>query len=155
MGQRFKWRTQNDDPARDEAVGQEAATYNDEPSLTQQQFTPETDLNEIMRQYGVTDRAAEPAAFAPGTLAIDYTHLEGLEYRDVLDRMREAQQAFAQLPADLRRRFNNKPEDLWDFVNDPRNDEEAVKMGLLKRQNSSPNAEPAASTSSAETAAKE
>lgn len=142
---RFHWRTQNDDPAADEKVGQLAASttpsaLTNEPSLTQQQFTAETDINVMMKRMGVTDQAVPPTAFPEGTLTLDYTHLDGLEYRDVLDRMRTAQEAFQQLPAELRARFFNRPENLWEFVNNPKNDDEAIKLGLLKRHEDAPSA---------------
>lgn len=130
MASRFKWREMND-TADEKAVGKYAATENDEPSLTQQQFTADADLNEVMRRYGVTDRAIPPQAFPNGVPTVDLTEFSGMELRDAMDQIREAQTAFGNLPAELRTHFGNDPVRLWNFVNNPANAEKAVEMGLL------------------------
>lgn len=132
MANRFTWRKQYD-LAEEERAGNNAATVNDEPSLTQQQFTADTDLNEIMRRYGVTDRAIQPAAYPNGVPVVDLSEYAGLELRDLMDQIRTAQEAFANLPAEIRRRFDNNPEELWTYVANPANQEEAVSLGLLTK----------------------
>lgn len=53
------------------------------------------------------------------------------DYREMLDTVRYAQEAFAILPAEMRKRFDNDPSQLLDFVQDPNNYDEGVKLGLL------------------------
>lgn len=45
--------------------------------------------------------------------------------------LRDAEQAFADLPATVRKRFGNSPEALLEFLSDENNREEAIKMGLI------------------------
>lgn len=144
---RYAWRTQNDHPSTDKAYGDAAATVNDQPSLTQQQFTAETDLNVIMERYGVTNRAIPAGAWPKGMPTIDLTEFSGMELRDAMDRIEEAKQAFGNLPATIRSRFNNNPAEMWEFLNNPLNGEEAVTLGLLQKR------EPVAPVSTAAPAA--
>lgn len=99
-------------------------------SLTEQHHKDDVDLNVMVKRMGVTDGAIPPAAIDPRHFG-DFT--EAADFRTALDRTREAQQRFSELPADLRARFNNDPVRLFEFVSDPNNDAESVKLGLLSR----------------------
>lgn len=135
MKPRFKWRHQYDDEA-DKREGDLAATVNDEPSMTNQQFRDDADLNVLAKRFGLNDIPVGPLdinAFRDTT--------GDPELRDVLETQRTARDAFMQLPAKLRTRFHNSPKELWDFVTDPENAEEAVRLGFLTPTNS--DAEPA------------
>lgn len=127
MKPRFNWRHQYDDK-RDEAEGLAAATFNTEESLTQQSFKDDADLNVIARRFGLNDipiGQIDPSVFRDTTNDPDLV--------DVLEAQREARDAFMSLPAKLRRRFHNSPKELWDFVTDPENAEEAIRLGFLTR----------------------
>ncbi|QXP08559.1 MAG: internal scaffolding protein [Arizlama microvirus] len=99
-----------------------------EPSLTQQQFREETDINTIVERFGVTGQI-------PGTyhepVSGDFTDVTTFE--DAMNRVTEAQQNFLQLPAQLRERFNNNPQRLLDFLSDDENKPEALKLGLINK----------------------
>ena len=45
----------------------------------------------------------------------------------------EARTAFERMPAKLRFRFDNDPEKLLAFLDNPENKEEAIKLGLIKK----------------------
>lgn len=62
-----------------------------------------------------------------------YADVTGI--KDLLDSMStvtRAQQTFNSLPAVLRKRFGNSPVEFVNFLDDPKNDAEAVKLGLKK-----------------------
>lgn len=124
---RFTWRSQND-PTADDIEGTKALARNDEPSLTQQQFKEDADLNTIVRRYGIDAGPIPPPAIDPRYYG-DFSNAP--DYRTALDTVRTAQQRFDELPAELRQRFYNDPIRLWEFVNNPANAEEAVKLKLL------------------------
>ncbi len=46
--------------------------------------------------------------------------------------MIEAQENFMRLPANIRKRFDNDPAQLIEFINDPNNLDEAINIGLAK-----------------------
>lgn len=142
MKPRFKWRHQYDED-RDEAEGLAAALDCKDESLTVQSFTKDADLNEIARRFGINSIPTIP--FPEGE-AIDTTQFPDL--RQILDAQREAANRFMGLPHKLRKRFHNSPKELWDFLQDPENADEAVRLGLLKRTQSSAGADATAENSS-------
>lgn len=92
----------------------------------QQQFKDETDINVIVRRFGVTGKA--PVVFRnPITDFVDVT-----DYQSAMNAVVAAQREFAQLPAALRKRFGNDPAVLLDFLDDESNRDEAVRLGLVK-----------------------
>lgn len=129
MTTRFTYRQQYDDEA--DAI-ERAITdiVNDEPSMTEQHHAADADLNTIVARFGIGDGAIPPAAMDPRYFG-DFT--DAVDLKTSLDRVREAEERFAALPVEIRRRFGNDPVALWDFVNNPANDEEAIKLGLLAK----------------------
>lgn len=127
---RFTPRHQYDELSEFEA-GEAAITDNFEPSLTSQHFAKDADLNEIVRRFGINDGSIPPAALDPSFYG-DFSSVP--DFREALEQTRLANERFAALPAEIRNRFQNDPVLLWDFVTDPQNFEEAIKLGLLKRE---------------------
>jgi len=112
------------------------ATINDEPSMTQQQFAAECDINNIMKHYLETGtinyRNPNPGVFA------DFSQIGDL--RESLEQIRAAEETFNLLPAQVRARFSNGPMQFVDFCGDPKNLDEAVSLGLAHRpQQNNPN----------------
>lgn len=104
-------------------------TLNSEPTKTQQQFKDEADINHIMRKYG-----ADPVAFnaltRKGGVYADFSEIK--DYHGMLQEVADAQDAFASLPADLRSRFENDPGKLISFLQNPKNYDEGVELGLFE-----------------------
>lgn len=135
---RNDWRHQYDEDR--DAVEQAITDIGDlGPSLTQQHFAKDADLNEIVHRFGITDGSIPPAPNDPRFYA-DYTNV--VDLRGALDRTIQAVTAFQALPARLRNRFHNDPAELYDFVTDPVNAEESITLGLLKRQATAPPGSP-------------
>lgn len=131
---RFTWRHQYDDDA-DQLERQATAISCLDPSLTQQHFVKDADLNTIVKRYGITDGAFPPAALDPRYFG-DFT--DEADFREHLDRVRNATDRFNALPADLRATFGNDPVLLHEWVSDPANVDEAVQMGLLHKHTTTP-----------------
>lgn len=136
--QRFIWRQQYESVTDNQAA---AATIviNEEPSLTQQHFGKDADINEIVKRFGVKDGAIQPYALDPNYYG-DFSSVP--DFRQALETTRDAAERFNALPAALRQRFNNDPVLLWEFVQDPANDPESYKLGLLQDPAAPPKAEP-------------
>lgn len=98
----------------------------EEPSFTQQQFKEETDINEIVRRFGLTGQLPENYK-AP--VSGDFTNISSFE--EAMTAVAQAQQQFMELPANLRERFNNDPQRLMTFLDDDTNRDEATKLGLV------------------------
>lgn len=55
------------------------------------------------------------------------------DYREALDVVQRSREAFMQLPAKVRARFENDPAEVLDFIRDPANRDEAIELGLLEQ----------------------
>ena len=128
---RFPVRHQYDDDR--DAYERELTDINcKDPSLTQQHFAKDADLNTIVKRYGISDGAALPAVYDP---SIDMSYFgdfsEGVDLRDALDQVRLAGDRFMALPAEIRSRFGNDPVEFLNWVNDPGNLDEAIELKVL------------------------
>lgn len=102
----------------------------DGPSLVKQSMQEETNINTIMARYEKTGLIKHVAAHQ-GNYGDFVT---GGDYHDHLNQIIEAREAFATLPATIRKRFDNEPAKFLEFVQDLENLDEMVEMGLSKRQ---------------------
>lgn len=141
----FEWRRQYDLDA-DEAERHLTDIACEDESLTVQD-APDADINVLIKRFGIHD-----GSILPG---LDYNNVDPRLYGDftdvpdlktALDRTRAATSTFEQLPAELRARFHNNPWELYDFVNNPKNDEEAIELGLLAKKASEPILKPTEGT---------
>lgn len=100
------------------------------PSMTKQSFVAECDINNILKQYsttGVIKHISERAAQG------QYMDLpDEVDFQQSLEIVRQAQEAFATLPSSVRSRFENSPAEFLQFLSDPANKDEIVRLGLAK-----------------------
>lgn len=92
---------------------------------TKQSFKEECDINNIMARYiktGVLEFAARNEA--------KYGDFTGIDFQAAHDVVARGKTLFAELPAVVRERFENSPSKFLDFVNNPANEAEAVRLGL-------------------------
>ena len=103
---------------------------NDEPSLTQQHFADECDINNIVEKYMITGVLGDPMA-SPSVLPQygDYSSVE--DFHTAQNIIAQASQMFDTLPAQLRKRFNNDPAEMLSFLEDENNRDEAIHLGLV------------------------
>lgn len=96
------------------------------PSKAQQNPKQETDINHIMGQYLKTGILGNPNA----TRKPIFGDFRSRDFQEMQNALSDVQQNFASLPSRIRGRFNNDPYQLLRFVEDPANQEEAIKMKL-------------------------
>lgn len=99
---------------------------NDQPTKTDQSQAPACDVNNIMAQYKKTGQITHLAK-VKGVFA-DLSAISDLHAS--MNEVTLAQQAFDALPAELRFRFQNSPLEMLNFLNNPKNDQEAIALGL-------------------------
>jgi len=99
-----------------------------EPSMTKQSFRDECDINTIMSRYERTGVMPESRGDAPqfGDYISEYS------FQESMNAVIYAQQQFADLPARVRDRFGNDPANMLRFLEDDKNREEAIKLGLVQ-----------------------
>ncbi|QCQ84604.1 internal scaffolding protein [Blackfly microvirus SF02] len=128
------WRHQYD-AERDEAEREATDIYCEDESLTVQD-APDADINKLLERFGLKDGSelpGEPLGIVDPRYYGDFSETPDL--RTALDSVREqvhaAETNFQQLPARIRARFKNNAAELYQWVMDPQNIEEAVEIGLL------------------------
>lgn len=110
------------------AVSNETGLKCEEETLAQQQFKDECDINNIMERFGLTGEL--PSSPIPP----NYGDFSGvLDYHSAMNAVLAAQDAFMELPAQLRARFENDPNNLVQFLNNPENLNEAIDLGLVNK----------------------
>lgn len=126
-----KPRHQYDQDADQEADDATVIDCSHEPSKTVQ-GAPDADINVLMKRMGITDNEPLPAQFSINDPRYygDFTEAP-TSLQEAMEVIRTAEERFAALPAALRTRFNNRPAELYAFINNPENIPEAVKLGLL------------------------
>lgn len=102
----------------------------DEPSMAQQHFKDECDVNNILRKYESTGLITHVANGTPSYG--DFSSV--LEFQQAQNILIEAQDAFEALPASLRKRFDNDPAVMLEFIENPDNREEAENLGLVAKK---------------------
>lgn len=98
-----------------------------EPSLTDQSFVAESDVNAIMARALQTGSVPVYADRQP--FYGDFTDMPS--YMDMQNVLIEADNAFMALPSAIRARFENDPAKFIEFANDPKNAEQLADWGLL------------------------
>lgn len=100
------------------------------PSMTEQHFKDECDINNIIEKAKVT--GVLPSGSREPLFGDFEKFPKNLQER--FDMYNEANERFLHLPSELRKRFGNNPANLLDFLRDSNNIDEAVKLGLLVRK---------------------
>lgn len=102
-----------------------------DPSLSVQDNAFENDPNTVMDRFA---RHGDIVGFHNKTPR--YIDMIGLpsSYHEAMNVVASANTAFEELPARARERFDNDPGLFMEFISNPENKDEALKLGLLKDQ---------------------
>ena len=96
-----------------------------DPSLTQQQFKEESDINTIV------DRFMKSGVLPTPTNMPQYVDYEGVfDFQTAMNAVRAADENFMRMDAKVRARFNNSPQEFLEFFSNPENTDEAIRLGL-------------------------
>lgn len=97
-----------------------------DPSLADPAQAAETDINNIMKKYEKTGVITHINEAIP-----QFGDVSKLgDYQACLHQVMQAEQLFSELPARVRERFLNDPAQFIAFMDDEKNLEEAIKLGL-------------------------
>lgn len=110
------------------AESDKSAIHCEDPTLTQQQFVEESDINYIAERYGLTGEMPQ---------VLDLPHYgdfsEIFDFQTAQNQVIEAKRQFMTLPAKIRARFRNSPQELLEFLADTDNKDEAIALGLVNK----------------------
>ncbi len=110
------------------AASMESGSNNIEETRTQQHFKEQCDINRIVKTYAKT-------GLVPGNprLPLETDFVGIVDFHTAMNAVRRADEAFMELPADLRSRFHNDPQEYVEFCLDKENLDELVQMGLAPK----------------------
>ena len=91
-----------------DAVSVETGLECQDKTLAQQQFLEDSDINTIVRRFKLTGQLPD------NVRAPQYADFEGVfDYQTAMNAIRQAQESFNAMPADVRSRFANEPLPIW------------------------------------------
>lgn len=97
-----------------------------DPSLAVQSAVEESDINTIVRRFNLTGQLPQNVVMP------QYGDFEGVfDFQSAMNLLIDAEKSFMRFPAEVRKRFDNDPAKMVDFVSDERNRDEARKLGFL------------------------
>lgn len=99
-------------------------------SMTRQEFLEESDINTIIAMFGIGENPVQPQNWVKNVDIVDATS----DFQSAMNQLVAAANQFNSLPADLRGRFQNDPAKFVDFVSNPDNMEEMVRLGLAEQR---------------------
>lgn len=102
----------------------------DQPDMCKQSFMQECDINHIMKRFETTGQLPDMIKTQPSYG--DFTNVP--KFEDAMQTIIHAQDQFAALSSKIRGQFDNDPKQFLAFVNDPKNSDELVRMGLATKK---------------------
>jgi len=114
--------------------GKEDVDQTGEESLTHQSFKEESDINVIVKRFGITGLMPghERIPLPPG----DYEY--PMNYLTAQLAVKAAEASFYSLPADIRAKFDNDPIAYADYGSNPENQDQMAEWGLAKPREKQP-----------------
>lgn len=94
--------------------------------FTEQNHKKECDINLIIDKYDKHGVIKHVSAFEG-----EFGDMTGLDFKKMQDKIANANSHFNNLPWEIRERFSNDPRYLLQFMEDPNNRSEAIKLGLI------------------------
>ncbi len=99
-------------------------------SLTKTEFTKDANINQIIKKHDKTGILGNPLTAC--TIQPQFGDMtNSITLYDMQLKLKTAGEEFLALPTKIRDRFHNDPGELIDFMSNPDNKEEAIKLGLL------------------------
>lgn len=99
--------------------------FTNSPSRTKQSFKKQVDVNNILSRYAKTGSIVHFTKHEA-----KYADVTGVDFQNALDLAQNVERMFSELPATLRKRFDNDPAGFLDFVQNPDNIPEMEELGL-------------------------
>ncbi len=97
-------------------------------SMTDQSAKDEVNINKILEKY---DRTGVLTNINKSTPLYDDVS-DVTSYKEAIDRVQETKERFDELPSELRAKFENDPLQMLEYLTNPENHDEMVKLGLAE-----------------------
>lgn len=96
--------------------------------FTEQHHKRECDINYIIKKYDKTGLITHISKIEG-----EFGDLSGLDFKVMQDKVANAKTMFEMLPSKIRKEFKNNPYELLSFMDDEKNREKAIALGLINR----------------------
>ena len=106
----------------------DTAIYFPEVGRTKSEFKESCDINNMLAKYQQTGNLP---LMKQNPIYGDFS--EPTTYQEAQNTLIVAQQQFDGLPSEIRKQFDNDPEQFLEFCNDPKNANQMRKMGILEQ----------------------
>lgn len=97
-------------------------------TLTVQSERDDADINTLVKRFGITGTVPQLTRLP---MQGDFTGLK--DYHGAMNALIESDELFMELPADLRKRFDNDAGKFVDFCSNEKNRPELIELGLVPR----------------------
>lgn len=98
-------------------------------SLTVQDHAEDADINVLVKRFGLTGEMP-----VLDRIPIQEDFVQATDFHSAMLALKEAENSFMELPADLRQRFDHDPGKFVEFCSKSENRDELVKLGLISKQ---------------------
>lgn len=122
--------------------------FSNDKIIVEQHHKDTQNVNNIIKRHGM-DMIAKTAALQQPQYIMDDN--PNNDFQEAMQIVTAAQQHFDVLPSEIRKKFNNSPAEFLDFVHNPDNSDEMVKLGLAQRIEKAPPIEVAVMNQTTET----
>lgn len=102
--------------------------FDPDESIVMQSFAEECDINTIVARFGLTGVLPNGVDMPQSGDFTDVT-----DFHTAMNLVAQANSAFMELPAHIRARFGNDPARVIAFLDDEKNREEAVGLGIVAK----------------------
>ncbi len=97
---------------------------------TKQSFAEEANINSIMKKFHRTGELVDPTKISDRKAF--FGDVSGIgDFQQMKNTVLEAEVHFGNLPSEIRTRFENQPNKLVEFLEDPANKDEAIELGIV------------------------
>lgn len=109
-----------------DADARETSLICPEPTKAQQQFAEDSDINVLAERYNLTGEIPQNVR-----VPLPDEFIETVDYQQAQNVLVEADRAFMQMPANVRKEFDNDPGKFLAFVHDDNNRKRAEELGIV------------------------
>lgn len=108
-----------------------------DPSRARQSMKQECDINFILQKYKKTGLITHVAKHQGS-----YGEFDVIDFHEAMNAIRDAEEMFLELPADLRKKFHNDPGEFVEFTTNPDNRDTMEALGLIQPKKAQPGQQP-------------
>lgn len=102
--------------------------FTGDKGMTKQSMKQECDINFILARFQKTGMIEHRKQYEG-----DYSEFGAIDFHTAMNIVAEANSMFESVPSTIRKRFDNDPQKFLDFVQDEKNRNEAIELGIIPK----------------------